>query len=121
MDRLRARCLRGVFEGAGLRTQSECVLVSNVGLSRTTLLLFVGMNYLDVMQVIRGKDVRGKTREGFGALHCDRGGAERGSFKLDLDFPGDMPHRISPLSRTRTRRSSPFCPDSTDRKWRSTS
>lgn len=32
--------------------------------------------------------------------------AELGSFKLDLDSPGDTPHRISPLGQTWTRRSS---------------
>lgn len=48
---------------------------------------------------------------------CGRGGgsrsvtlqqrrAELGSFKLDLDSPGDTPHHISPLGQTWTRRSS---------------
>lgn len=37
-----------------------------------------------------------------GASHCGRGGQSRGGFKLDLDSPGDTPHRISPLSQTQT-------------------
>lgn len=44
--------------------------------------------------------------EGLWGVTLQQRRAELGSFKLDLDSPGDTPHRISPLGQTWTRRSS---------------
>lgn len=53
---------------------------------------------LDIIACVEG--------EGLWGVTLQQRRAELGSFKLDLDSPGDTPHRISPLGQTWTRRSS---------------
>ncbi|CAB1448680.1 unnamed protein product [Pleuronectes platessa] len=47
----------------------------------------------------RGGMGSGGGGEGIRSVTLRQGRATLGSFKLDLDSPGDMPHRISPLSQ----------------------